>query len=150
MKILVLSDSHYRFIDDIDFSKYDYVFHCGDYGKSIQVLESKNNIYYVAGNCDWANNKEVLVEIDNKKIYMTHGDLYHVKEHLNSLVYKALENNSNICLFGHTHEQQVFQRDNIIFINPGAYVDGFYAVILDDGIYFYYYDKLRKKFDYKW
>jgi len=150
MKILVLSDSHRRYIDDIDFSKYDYVFHCGDYGVSRDVLENNQNLYYVAGNCDFGNNKEVLVNILNKKIYMTHGDLYHVKYHFNSLIYKAIENEANICLFGHTHEQKIFVRDNILFINPGAYQDGFYAEIEDDGIYFYYNSSLRKKFDYKW
>ena len=150
MKILVLSDSHYRFIDDIEFDKYDYVFHCGDYGKSKEILNNTNNVYYVAGNCDWDNNKEVLVDISGKKVYMTHGDLYHVKMHMNSLIYKALENNANICFFGHTHEQAIFERDNILFINPGAYQDGFYVVIEDDGIYFYYNNTLRRKFDYKW
>ncbi len=150
MKILVLSDSHSRFIDDIDFSSYDFVFHCGDYGRSKALLDNTNNLYYVAGNCDYANNKEVFVNIFNKNIYMTHGDLYHVKLHFNSLVYRAIEKNANICLFGHTHERCIFVQDGILFINPGAYNDDSYAEILDDGIYFYQNGTLIKKFDYKW
>ena len=150
MKILVLSDSHSRYLEDIHFEDYDYVFHCGDYGRSKELLERTNNLYFVAGNCDWANNKEVLVDIFNKKVYMTHGDLYHVKMHVNSLIYKALENKANICLYGHTHQQALFIRDNILFINPGAYEDGSYVIIDDNCVSFYYNDVLKRKFDYKW
>ena len=47
MKILVLSDSHRRYLDDIKFNEFDYIFHCGDYGPSKPVLENNNNIYYI-------------------------------------------------------------------------------------------------------
>ena len=32
MRILILSDSHYRSLDDIKFNEYDYILHAGDYG----------------------------------------------------------------------------------------------------------------------
>ena len=149
MKILVLSDSHSRMLD-IDFNKYDYVFHCGDFGSSKSDLMRNNNTYYVCGNCDFGNNKEVFININNKNIFMTHGDLYHVKSHMNSLIYKAIELKSNICLFGHTHELSLFERDNILFINPGAYIDGYYAIIDDNKISFYRYNSLIKEYNYKW
>jgi len=150
MKILVLSDSHSRFISDIDFNKYDYIIHAGDFGASKDVLEKLNNCFYVCGNCDWGKNKERLIEINNKNIYLTHGDLYHVKYHLNSLIYKAIENKANIAIFGHTHEPTIFVQDNILFINPGAYIDGYYAIITDNAIEFYKDGFLKRKFDYKW
>ena len=150
MKILVLSDSHSRFLSDINFNSYDYIFHAGDYGSSKNERESLKNCYFVDGNCDWGKNKEILTNVFNKNIYLTHGDIYHVKYHLNSLIYKSIENKANITIFGHTHEPTFFIQDNILFINPGAYMDGYYVIIDDISINFYKDGFLKRKFDYKW
>jgi len=147
MKILILSDSHYK---DIDIkNKYDYIFHLGDYGNSLDYLEN-NNIIYVKGNCDYYGDKDRIIEINNKKIFLTHGDKYRVKESYNSIYYKALSINSNIVLFGHTHYQTVFIENNILFINPGAYKDGYYVIIDDNYINLYLDDYLIKRIDYRW
>ena len=147
MKILILSDSHYK---DIDIkNKYDYIFHLGDYGNSLDYLEN-NNIIYVKGNCDYYGDKDRIIEINNKKIFLTHGDKYRVKESYNSIYYKALSINSNIVLFGHTHYQTVFIENNILFINPGAYKDGYYVIIDDNYINLYSDDYLIKRIDYRW
>lgn len=149
MKILILSDSHSRRIDDINFKNYDYIFHLGDYGISKEILES-NNVLYVAGNCDFTGQKDIIKDIGNKRFYITHGDKYNVKYQYNSLIYKALSLDANICLFGHTHNMTYFENDNIIFINPGAYNDGYYVVINDNTLTFYRYDSIIKKIEFKW
>lgn len=149
MKILILSDSHSKPIDDIKFKNYDYIFHAGDYGTSKNIL-TENNVHYVSGNCDFGDKNDLELEINNKKIYMTHGHLYNVKNQYNSLIYKALSLNANICIFGHTHCPEYFTRYDILFINPGAYNDGNYVVIEDDKIIFYKYNSVNKIIDYKW
>ena len=148
MKILVLSDSHFNNIK-IDFTKYDYVIHCGDYGLSKKHLK-QNNVYYVKGNCDLAGEKELVVTINNKKIFITNGDKYNVKTSYNNLIYKALSINANICFFGHTHRPDMFILDDIIYINPGPYQDGYYVEITDDNILFYMNDRIYKNFEFKW
>lgn len=148
MKILILSDNHSRMID-LNLDLYDYIIHCGDYGDIDDILD-KYNAYYVRGNCDYRGPKEIFVNIDNKNILITHGDLYNVKYHYNSIVYKALEKKADFVFFGHTHRADMFIEDNIIFINPGSYQNGNYVVIEDNKINFYRYDEVYKSFDYRW
>lgn len=148
MKILILSDNHSRSLD-FDFSKYDYIIHCGDYGNSYDVL-NQTDALFVRGNCDYDGPKEIFREINNKKVLVLHGDLYNVKYHYNSLIYKALSRNAHVVFFGHTHRADMFIEDNILFINPGSYQDGSYVVINDDYIIFYKFDKEYKRFEYRW
>ncbi|MBQ9124357.1 MAG: YfcE family phosphodiesterase [Acholeplasmatales bacterium] len=148
MRILALSDSHFDKIK-LDLNKYDYIIHCGDYGLSKKDLIN-NNVYFVKGNCDFSGEKELEVKINNKIIFITHGDKYNVKSTYNNLIYKALSINANICFFGHTHRPDMFVLDDIIYINPGAYLDGFYVVIDEEYIYFYKDKEIYKKFEFKW
>lgn len=150
MKILILSDSHSKTINDINFKNYDFVFHLGDYGYSKEILDSNSNCLYVAGNCDFIGQKDIIKDINNIRFFLTHGDKYNVKYQYNSLIYKALSLDANICLFGHTHHADYFLRDNIIFINPGAYNDGNYVIIDDNNITFYKYSNIIKKIEFKW
>ena len=133
MKILILSDNHSRRIDDFDFLKYDYIIHCGDYGDSLDIINT-NNIIYVKGNCDSYGDKEVLVDINDKKYLITHGDLYGVKYDYLRLELKALSSNADIILFGHTHRQTYFKDKGKIFINPGSYQEDEYVEIEDNKI----------------
>lgn len=148
MRILVLSDSHYQKIK-LPFNEYDYIFHCGDFGSSYELLIN-NKINFVKGNCDLKGPKDLNVKINNKKIYITHGDMYNVKSSYNSLIYKAISQNVNICLFGHTHKPEIFILDDIIYLNPGPYMDGFYAVIEDDEIRLHFQDRIYKKINFTW
>lgn len=148
MKILILSDSHYRNIE-LDLTKYDYVIHCGDYGNSYDLLE-ECDAYYVRGNCDMRGPKERFFEINGKNILVVHGDLYNVKSHYNSLVYKGLERKANFVFFGHTHRMDMFIENDIVFINPGCYMDDEYVVIGEKSINFYIGKKKYKSFEYRW
>ena len=149
MKILVLSDNHHKDIN-LNIDEFDYVIHCGDCGYSYNLLRNQNNALYVKGNCDFQGDKECSYYINNKKIFITHGDLYNVKMHYSNLLYRALEVECNYCFFGHTHRQDVFKKDNIIFINPGAYMDGYYVIIDDNYILQYKEDKIINKIKNKW
>ncbi len=135
MKILIISDSHNNSLDNINFKSYDYIIHCGDYGKSLNTI-IKNNIIFVKGNCDNFGNNESIIYINDKKIYINHGNDYNVKYSYERLIYRALELNANIVLFGHTHKQIVFYEENILFINPGNY-PSYYVELNDNDIILY-------------
>ena len=146
MKILILSDNHYK---DLDIkNKYDYIIHAGDYGNMYEYLIN-NNILFVSGNCDYLGERERIININNKKIFLTHGDKYRVKETMNSLYYKALSLKCDIVIFGHTHIPFCTLNDNILFINPGAYKEGYYVIIKDDKISFYRYDNKLNEINYR-
>lgn len=148
MKILVLSDNHYKSLDEFDFSKYSYVIHCGDCGLEYSRLMDRRNIISVRGNCDFRGNKNFYGIINGKRIYVTHGDLEHVKIGLNTLVYKALELGAQVVFFGHTHQLTCFVEEGILFINPGSYPNS-YVVINDEDVDLIVGNKVTK-FKYKW
>lgn len=143
MKILLLSDNHHKNID-LNLKKFDYVFHMGDYGYYKDFL-IKNNIIFVKGNCDLEGENDKILEINNKKIYICHGDRYNVKSNFISLCLKAESIGADMVFYGHTHHQLYFNRSNINFINPGAYMDGYYAILDDNILYFYIDNKIAKK-----
>lgn len=127
MKYLILSDSHHR----NDFVKYlvNYykgysVIHLGD--KQMEV-----NGINIRGNCDDFGEDEKIIEIDNFKVLLTHGNYYQVKYTFNYLVDRTKELNCDIVLFGHTHKQIDMKIDNIRLINPGALMDGYYIIYED-------------------
>ncbi len=146
MKILVLSDIHSMNLN-LNLCDFDYIICAGDIGNS-NILDYTN--YVVKGNCDSYGNLNLKFQINNKNIFLTHGHLYNVKNQYNSLIYKAKEENANICIFGHTHYQESFIIDDILFINPGAYMDLSYVIIDEYNIYYYKFNKLVKKEEFIW
>lgn len=147
MKILVLSDSHLTNLNKISFSEYDYVIHCGDYGRHIDILNT-NNVLFVRGNCDDFGDKYLKKELFGRRILVTHGDLENVKYGYTRLIYRALEGKSNIVLFGHTHRPIYFYEENILFLNPGSYPDSYIEIINND--IFFITNNKRIKIEYKW
>ncbi|MBQ7974576.1 MAG: metallophosphoesterase [Clostridia bacterium] len=129
MKILVFSDSHgyYNRILPIisQHPDADAIIHCGDIlndSLSIQqLLGDKLKVYYVVGNNDYAPNepKELVLELEGKKIFVTHGHLYGVKNGLDSLRQKVKEGN-HLVIYGHTHIPNTEYYLNGTILNPGA------------------------------
>jgi len=139
MKILLVSDTHGETELLLKLSKkyQDYTkIHLGDRGFDKSLLDELGFIY-VDGNCDYGHNKDKILNIENNKIFITHGDLYNVKYDMNKLYYKALSENANYVFFGHTHFQINIREANINFINPGSLKDKKYAIITDDIIELY-------------
>lgn len=141
MKILVLSDNHFTDLSKIKKEDYDLIIHAGDYGIFRRQLENLG-AKYVKGNCDFSGDKHLLFYFKNKKIFVTHGDLESVKTNDLKLFYQALEYKANICIFGHTHKQTVFEKENILFINPGNYPNN-YVVITESGIELHKKDEIE-------
>lgn len=128
MLIAVVSDTH-RITKYINLAKRlikdaDILIHLGDNIDDAELLENtfKGKVYAVAGNCDYSTKypKESVIEVNGKKIFFTHGDLYGVKSSMNNIYYRGRELNADIVLFGHTHQQLVEKEDDMILMNPGS------------------------------
>lgn len=146
MKIAVISDSHSHKLT-LDYSKYDYVIHCGDYGDSkIELLQ--NQVLYVRGNCDFFGPQLRIETIFSRKVLITHGSNESVKFTMNRLYYKAVEQNCSVCMFGHTHQQICFVQDGILFLNPGSYPES-YIEITDEKIILHHKGE-TKIIQYRW
>ena len=144
MRILVLSDNHSRDID-FNFNEFNYVIHSGDRGTF-----DADDILMVKGNCDFRGEKIINTIIEGKKVLITHGDLYGVKEGLTRLSLLALEKEADYVFYGHTHCPAYFEYRGIKFINPGAYLDGRYVIINNEKIVFYREKMIEKTVENKW
>lgn len=124
MKIIIMSDSHLKNDTVMSIIAHhpdaDYYIHCGDVGKPIDQ-KSISHFYIVKGNNDYSDfPKELLLTIDHKQFFITHGDAYQVDLGLEELLHAAQKKQADYVLFGHTHHPCKQVIDSITFINPGS------------------------------
>ena len=131
MKILVLSDTHgnqQSAAKILEESGADMLIHLGDEISDAITMESTTVIpvIKVPGNCDHRSTepRELLRTIGDKKFFITHGDLYKVKNGLQKLVDKAKELKAAVVLFGHTHKPLIQNQEGVLLINPGTLMNG--------------------------
>lgn len=130
MKILVISDTH-NYLDGVfkiieRERGIDHIIHLGDHVKDAEDL---NSIYeditidYVRGNTDYLDHevKETkILELQEKKFFITHGHNYHVKSTIETLIKNAEHNEVDIALFGHTHVPLLQKHGEMYVMNPGS------------------------------
>ena len=144
-RLLILSDSHRadeyirRAAELFCKESFDAVFHLGDFvrdAKYFGVLANKPP-FAVAGNCDGLLNPEaprkMVQSIGGFRLLACHGDQYGVKTSLARLSYRAEELNCSVALFGHTHKGYAGYVGSTLLINPGALMNGRYAVLEIEG-----------------
>lgn len=128
MLIAVLSDTH-RYESYIKMAAKmckdaDVVLHLGDNVSDVEIIKKEigKDVIFVKGNCDIERSAKVeqLIELENKKILMTHGHEYGVKSSLLNLNYRAKELGADIALYGHSHIAAIEKHDGIWFVNPGS------------------------------
>lgn len=128
MKIAVISDTH-KIKKYIELSKKyidgaDVLIHLGDNSEDIEELtmDFKGEVYGVRGNCDYINKypNEQLLILGGKRIFITHGHIYGVKNGMMNILYKGEELGADIILFGHTHIALIEEYKGIIIMNPGS------------------------------
>ena len=123
--VIVLSDTHANFsaLEKLlpKMKENDYVFHLGDYERDLLAYQKELNgkLRSVKGNCDGGGN-DLILEIENLKIMLTHGDRYSVKRSNFNLLLRAKEVGANVVFYGHTHCADIEEIDGITFINPGC------------------------------
>ncbi|HHW44438.1 MAG TPA: metallophosphoesterase [Desulfotomaculum sp.] len=102
----------------------DMVLHTGDHyrdaGQLARVIPVP--VKAVAGNCDPLKSgpAEELLQLAGKRILLTHGHLYQVHHSLQKLMYRALELQADVVVFGHTHVRYNQAHEGILFFNPGS------------------------------
>ncbi|KZE64495.1 metallophosphatase [Fictibacillus phosphorivorans] len=126
-KALIVSDSHGLKDELIMLKKryegqVDLMIHCGDSELSTNAGELSGFVT-VKGNMDYLGDdlpNESIELLEQTCIYITHGHLYDVKMSYLSLGYRAEETGAKIACFGHSHVAEAFEREGMIFINPGS------------------------------
>lgn len=126
MRVIICSDSHGRgdlLQAAVDRYPADVLIHLGDHCADVHKIKLPEGmqIYSVCGNCDVGGAPtEQCIELEGKKIFLTHGHRYHVKSGLNMLCARADALGAHLCLYGHTHlpGYEFFARS--IILNPGA------------------------------
>lgn len=129
MKILIVSDSHGYINNVVDYiennEKPDMIFHLGDYVKDGIEIYNKFNIptKIVRGNGDYMEKEfkyEEIVQVNDKKILLSHGHKYNINFSLDRLLYRGRELEVDYILFGHTHIAFIDKIKDIIVMNPGS------------------------------
>ncbi len=128
MRVAVVSDTHGRLwlIDDMmkKMGVVDQIIHLGDYTSDVGKIRkyTDKEIISVRGNCDFTKTipAEQVIEINNTRLFITHGHNYGVKWGYNKLINKAQELGVKWVLYGHTHIPEIYQQGGITLINPGS------------------------------
>lgn len=128
MKALIVSDSHgarENLEEAVRQTMPDCVYHMGDHigdADDLRRVFPQIPIYAVCGNCDRLTPGPLLVldELGGVRLMGCHGHQYGVKSGLTRLRYAAMEQNVQLCLYGHTHVPFCEAVGGITFLNPGA------------------------------
>jgi hypothetical protein len=101
------------------------IIHLGDIYRD--VVEMKNKyplipVYYVKGNNDYnfSHPSELLIELDEVIIFITHGHNYLRGVEIDRLKEVAIEKNASLILYGHTHIADYEYDEGRVFVNPGS------------------------------
>ena len=115
----LISDTHGLLRQEVvdNLNDCNLIIHAGDIGK-YEVIENLSkicNVEFIIGNCD--KNKEIakedrIIEIYNKRIYLIH-DISKVNINLE-------EENIDIVVYGHSHKNNIYEDNGILYINPGS------------------------------
>lgn len=93
----------------------------GDGLQTVETSSIKNQLFCVKGNYDYSPaDGERVLQIEQVKIFLTHGHLYSAKSTLLKLKLRAKELGCKAVIFGHTHSPLICEDDGILFINPGS------------------------------
>lgn len=127
MRIGILSDTHgnlyYAQLAIKEMEPIDMLLHAGDLMRDVESLELPDGVKVeaVIGNCDFTEGpKEKLLELEGKKIFLTHGHDYNVKRSYQNITYRAKELGADVVVFGHTHFPEITEVDFITLFNPGS------------------------------
>lgn len=128
MKILVVSDTHGK-IQALERvlkkeGHPDLLIHCGDLEGQGDLIKELADCpcYLVGGNCDLFTGlpQEQVLEVEGKRIFVTHGHIYGVDGGLYALMEAGRSRNCQVILFGHTHCPMVDWHNGFLLMNPGS------------------------------
>lgn len=104
------------------------VIHLGDYVRDVLRLAARHpdrRIIGISGNCDMNADEtrfpvERQIEIEGKRLLLTHGHKYGVKYGYERLLERARSGGFDLVLFGHTHIAADVERLGCHLLNPGS------------------------------
>ncbi len=128
MKIIVFSDSHRdikTMVEVVERGAPDMIIHLGDHIYDAVEVERKFMgipIEFVKGNCDLGSSAPSykLIEVANKQIFITHGDVFGVRMGITDLAATGKKHRADLILYGHTHRPVIKKRKGILMMNPGS------------------------------
>ena len=143
MDILILSDTHSQkeYVNQIvERTHPDAIIFAGDGLRDLPPSTPSCPVYAVKGNCDlyvppvlFANGEaeeEAIFYLEDKKIMLMHGHRWGVKNGYSAAIDHAIRKETDILIFGHTHEFEeiYFRPDNfkpplskpLWVFNPGS------------------------------
>ncbi len=126
--IVIVSDTHgnKKVTEELAtvLSECDIILHLGDTSedgsKILAAYPEKTHLFN--GNCDGVKlglDEEVL-EVENVRIFATHGHLYSARYTLEKMAARAKELQCSVCLYGHTHKADERVVDGVAMCNPGT------------------------------
>ncbi len=143
MRILVVSDSHgdiFHLMQAVrEQPRAEVILHLGDGEREAMELRDKLpagcTLIQVRGNNDWGSRAPLTEErvLEGKRLFFTHGHLYHVKYGYREVISAARQRKADILLFGHTHSAYTSYEDGMYIMNPGTvgsgWQGGIYGVV---------------------
>lgn len=145
MRILVFSDTHgdisqcIRLVNTL--TGINMIIHAGDHAQDAENLAAEFPnipVRFVRGNCDISSAPcELIIEAEEKRIFLTHGHLYNVKNEFafETLAEKVKSINCDLGIFGHTHLGYNANLGRFSLLNPGSirYCSTYGVVEIDHG-----------------
>ena len=113
-EVLILSDSHGKsnaIAQAVSLARPHLILFCGDGLRDFTELDLPCPLYAVRGNCDVFHvpalgdvEEETVMNLDGLRLLLCHGHRYGVKGGLGTILGKALREDVDAVIFGHTHE----------------------------------------------
>lgn len=137
LRVGVVSDSHGALgaLDGVLMrmeaaARIDCLVHLGDgYRDLDRYLDAFPRVIRVRGNCDGSSGEETAETLGGATVFMTHGHAYQVRLTTAPLASRAREIGARAALFGHTHKPFCDNRGAVLLLNPGAAMDGRFAIL---------------------
>jgi phosphoesterase, MJ0936 family len=128
MKVIIVSDSHGSFGDlqkiIVRETPFDLLIHLGDGIEELLRLKLMKdfNLDGVTGNNDPRDvfPTHLVLKLGHYPCFFTHGHLYQVTDHLDSLVAAAKKEKVAIAFYGHTHCYNDQEYKGVRLVNPGT------------------------------
>lgn len=128
MKILIISDTHGkdRTLEQLlkEIENLDCLIHLGDVEGSEEYIRqiAPCPVEMVAGNNDFFSDLpfEKVIELENIRIFITHGHYYGVGRGVTELEKIAREKGCEVAMYGHMHLPFLEKKDDMIILSPGS------------------------------
>lgn len=128
MRAIVFSDSHGHLDNALraleTAGPLDLIIHAGDFYRDALRLPAaiKLPVKAVTGNCDLFDHgpPELVFELAGHRILLVHGHEFSSKFRYQKLLYQAIEKNTDIVVFGHSHTAGYLKENGVLLFNPGS------------------------------